>query len=235
MAGERIALALADGTPLAGWYLPPVEPIAGGRGPGLLWFYGNGETIAFIAPVIRDFRPTQVAVLAIDYPGYGASGGRATEASLYEASEVAYRALTARAEVDPARIVVYGRSLGTAVAARLAARLPVAGLALESPFTSARDMARQHYGLFPRFVLRLGLDNLDAVARVRCPVLVLHGTADRLVPPDMGRRVAAAAGGPAELVLIESAGHNETYDVGGRRYRDTLAAFVRRVTAAPVK
>lgn len=224
----RLDLVLGDGTRLAALYLPP-QPSSGtggGRAPAVLWFYGNGENIGSIWPILRDFRPPGAALLVVDYPGYGASGGRATEARLYAAAELAYATLAARPEVDRDRIVVYGRSLGTAVATHTAARHRVAGLILESPFTSAAGMSRQHYGLFPRFILRLHLDNLTEIARVSCPVLVFHGTADRLVPADMGEQVAAAVPGGVELVLIEGAGHNETYDYGGRAYREKVAAFV---------
>jgi fermentation-respiration switch protein FrsA (DUF1100 family) len=87
-------------------------------------------------------------------------------------------------------------------------------------------MARRHYAPFPRFLIRLKLDNLGTITRVRCPVLVLHGTHDRLVPLEMGKRVAAAAPGPVELVLIEGAGHNDTYDIGGVAYRNKLWEFL---------
>lgn len=227
--GERIELVTAGGTPLVGWYLAPVGadgPIALRSAPGVLWFYGNGENIARIWPVLRDFQPPGAALLVVDYPGYGSSGGRATEPALYEAAEAAYEALVARPEVDRRRIYVYGRSLGAAVASWTAARHEIAGLILESAFTNAREMSRQHYGLFPGALVRLELDNLAALAAVRCPVLVLHGDADQLAPISMGRRVAAAATGPAEFVVIEGAGHNDTYDVGGRAYRDKVWAFV---------
>ncbi len=222
--GERIELTMRDGTRLLGWYLPPgaaEEPFA-----ALLWFYGNGETIGAIWPIIRDFRPPDAALLVLDYPGYGASGGNTTEAGIYEAGALAYHALASRPGVDRERIYIYGRSLGSAVATRTAADHPTAGLILESPFTSAREMAARTYRIFPLFLVRLKLDNLAGVRRVRCPVLVFHGTADRLVPMEMGRRVAAAAPGPAEFVMIEGAGHNETYDVGWRAYRDKLWSFV---------
>src|SRR5438034_518937 len=124
------------------------------------------------------------------------------------------------------RIHLYGRSLGTAVASYTAARHPVAGLILESPFTSAAAMARHLYPFLPRLGLRLSLDNLGHVRLVRCPVLLLHGTADRLAPTAMGMAVAAAAASPVEVVLIHGAGHNDTYDVGGREYRDKLWGFV---------
>ena len=230
--GERVELRMQNGTRLVGWYLAA----RGGEGrrdeaaaqtAGLLWFYGNGENIGSIWPSIRDFRPRDAALLVIDYPGYGASEGRASEAGMYEAAELAYAELVRRPGVDPRRIYVYGRSLGSAAATHVAATREVAGLILESPFTSARGMARQHYRIVPSFLVRLRLDNEGTIARVHCPILILHGTADMLVPITMGQAVAAAAGGPVEFVEIEGAGHNDTYDIGGRRYAEKLAAFVR--------
>ena len=230
--GEQIELRMQDGTRLVGWYLPPAAEGGEGRrgaakAPGLLWFYGNGETIGAIWPTIRDFRPPHAALLVVDYPGYGASGGHATEAGMYEAADLAYNALITRPEVDRRRVYVYGRSLGSAAATHTAAAHDVAGLILESPFTSARGMAARHYGIFPRFLVRLGLDNVGRMRSIRCPTLIFHGTADMLVPMKMGRDVAAAAAGPVEFVMIEGAGHNDTYDMGGKAYKAKLAAFVK--------
>jgi len=229
--GERVELVSADGTKLVGWYLAPKKlkpPRTSPTSRGLLWFYGNGETVAAIWPIVREFQPPGTAVLVLDYPGYGGSGGRATEGALYAAADAAYAALTARPDVDPQRIYVYGRSLGSAVATYTAAHHPVAGLILESPFTNAAAMAKYHYGLLPRFLLRLSLDNVANVRRVSCPILLFHGDADRLVPTAMGMAVAAAATGPVEVVLIHGAGHNDTYDVGGRSYRDKMWQFIGR-------
>jgi len=228
--GERVALTMHDGTKLVGWYLPP-EGTALDRprppSPALLWFYGNGETIGAIWPIIRDFRPPHAALLVVDYPGYGASDGRTTEAGVYEAADLAYEAVVHRPDIDRHRIYVYGRSLGSAVATHTAATHEVAGLVLESPFTSARGMAARHYGIFPRFLVRLGLGNIGRMPQIHCPTLVFHGTADMLVPIKMGHAVAAAAGGPVEFVMIEGAGHNDTYDRGGKAYKEKLAAFVK--------
>jgi len=230
--GERIELRMQDGTRLVGWYLPPA--VEGGKGrqraakaPGMLWFYGNGETLGAIWPIIRDFRPQNAGLLVLDYPGYGASEGRATEAGMYEAADLAYNALASRPDIDPHRIYAYGRSLGSAAATYAAANHEVAGLILESPFTSARGMAARHYRIFPAFLVRIGLDNIGRMPRIHCPTLVFHGTADVLVPIKMGHDVAAAAGGPVEFVMIEGAGHNDTYEMGGKAYRDKLAAFVK--------
>jgi uncharacterized protein len=228
--GEKIELLMADGTRLGGWYLAPKTgddfPRPSPSFPAVLWFYGNGENIASIWPILRDFQPPGAALLVVDYPGYGGSGGRASEAAMYAAADAAYAGLAARPEVDPMRIYVYGRSLGSAAATYVAARHRVAGLILESPFTNAADMAHQAYRIFPRFIVRLSLDNLSRIKQVHCPVLLFHGTADRLVPTTMGMRVAAAAPMPVEVVLIKDSGHNDTYDVGGTKYRDKLWAFV---------
>ena len=238
LGAQRIELVMKNGTRLAGVYLPPRNhptPVGladgrtvGRKAHGLLWFYGNGENIGAIWDIVVAWQPPGVGVLVVDYPGYGASGGRTTEQGLYEAADLAYRTLAGRDDIDPARIFVYGRSLGTAVATHTAATHPVAAVVLESPFTNAREMSRQHYGLFPRFILRLRLDNLGNIAQVHCPVLVFHGTADLLVPPRMGEAVARATPGPVELVWIEGAGHNTTYEVGGARYREKLWSFLAR-------
>src|SRR6267154_1449723 len=120
--GETVELVSGDGTKLVGWFLrpdrinlaqpPPTSPTS----HSLLWFYGNGETIAAIWPIVREFQPTGTAVLVVDYPGYGGSAGRATEPALYAAAEAGYATLATRPGVDPQRIYVYGRSLGSAVA-----------------------------------------------------------------------------------------------------------------------
>jgi uncharacterized protein len=242
--GERIEVVSGDGTKLVGWYLRPVEEGATSpdlhhpppsstnlhqpppTSPALLWFYGNGETIAAIWPTVREFQPPGTAVLVVDYPGYGGSAGRTTEAGLYAAADAAYAALVSRREVDPRRIYVYGRSLGSAVASYTAAHHPTAGLILESPFTSARAMARHWYALLPRFIVTLQLDNVANVKRANCPTLVFRGDADRLVPPSMGLEVAAAASRPVEVVTIHGAGHNDTYEIGGREYRNKMWAFM---------
>src|SRR2546429_1993578 len=207
--GERVELVSADGTKLVGWYLAPKNlepPPTSPTSRGLLWFYGNGETVAAIWPIVREFQPPGTAVLVLDYPGYGSSGGRATEGALYAAAHAAYAALAARPDVDPRRTYVYGRSLGSAVATYTAAHHPVAGLILESPFSNAAAMAKYHYGLLPRFLLRLSLDNVANVRRLSCPILPFHGDADRLVPTAMGMRAAAPPPGPGQGGLVLRSG-----------------------------
>src|SRR2546429_5815656 len=121
--GERVELMMRDGTKLAGWYLTPRGPAGDRPGPpwpALLWFYGNGENIASIGAIVRDFQPPGAALLVVDYPGYGGSGGRATEAGMYEAAPSAPAAPARRPGAGPARVYAYGRPPRAAVASHAA-------------------------------------------------------------------------------------------------------------------
>jgi len=174
---------------LRGWYLPP-RPAPPTTAPGLVWFPGNAETVASLAPLIRELRPPGVGMLILDYRGYGESSGKPTEAGLYRDAEAAWGWLAAQPEIDRSRIAVYGRSLGAVAALHVAVTRQVRAVVLHAPFTSARDMARRHYWYLPRSLLRLELDNLDRARRLRAPLLVIHGTADGIVPFEMGRAIA---------------------------------------------
>lgn len=223
--GERVTVVASDGARLHGWYLPPAPRLApGAQAPGLLWFYGNAETVADIAPLVRDLRPPGTAVLILDYRGYGESAGRATERGLYLDAAAAWAFLAARPEVAAHRIAVFGRSLGSAPALHLATTQPVGAVVLEAPFTSARAMAQAHYRIIPPFVLRLSMDNLARARRLAVPLLVIHGTADGVVPFAMGRAIAEA--GRGTLVAIDGADHNETFYASRSRYRDEMHGFL---------
>src|SRR2546425_5179805 len=126
--GERVELVSGDGTKLVGWYLRAVDlHRPSPPSPALLWFYGNGETVAAIWPVVREFQPPGTAVLVLDYPGYGGSGWGATESALYAAADAPYAALKARPHVGAHRIYVYWRPLGGPGATYTAAHHPAAG------------------------------------------------------------------------------------------------------------
>ena len=223
--GQLITVVTSDGVALKGWYLPPnPAPPPGHRAPGLIWFYGNMENIRAVGAIIRDFRPPGTGVVALDYRGYGESAGAPTEAGVYRDAEAAWSWLATRPEIDSSRIAVYGRSVGSVLALYLATAKPVRAVVLDSPFTTARDMANLHYPWLPRFVINLKLDNLARAQALRVPLLVFHGSNDQLAPLSMGRTLVEA--GRGDLVVLNGSGHNDTYDVGGLSYRDRVHQFL---------
>jgi len=223
--GRRVEVRTSDGVTLRGWYLPPTRGMPR-PAPGLLWFYGNMETVTGMGPLAAAWRPPEMALLLLDYRGYGESDGQPTEDGLYRDGEAAWAFLTAQPEVDPARVALYGRSLGSAVALELAARHPARAVVLDSPFSSARALARQHYWFLPSGLVHLSMDNLARARTLTVPLFVAHGTEDRIAPIGMGRAVAEA-GRARTFLPIDGAGHNDTYDLGGERYRDAVIAFLR--------
>ncbi len=226
--GDVVTVTTSDGVTLRGWYLPPnPAPTPPGGAPGLVWFYGNMETVGALGPILAALRPAGIGLLALDYRGYGQSGGTPTEPGLYHDADAAWGWLAARREIDSTRIAVYGRSLGAAVALYLATTQPVRAVVLDSPFSSGHDMADEHYAMIPKSLLRLELDNLGRARRLTAPLLVFHGDHDRVAPLWMGRAVAEAGRAEA-LVVLDGAGHNDTYAAGGHSYRDTLHTFLDR-------
>jgi dipeptidyl aminopeptidase/acylaminoacyl peptidase len=223
--GRRVEVRTADGVTLRGWYLPPASgaprPV-----PGLLWFCGNMETVAGMGRLAAAWRPPEMALLFLDYRGYGESDGEPTEHGLYLDADAAWTWLVAQPDVDPTRVALYGRSLGAAVALELATHHPVRAVVLDSPFSSARALAKLHYWFLPSALVHLSMDNLARARSLAVPLFVAHGTDDRIAPITMGRAVAAAAHARTFLA-IEGAGHNDTYDLGGARYRDAMIAFLR--------
>jgi len=176
--------------------------------------------------VIVAWKPPEFGLLALDYRGYGENRGHPTEAGLYQDGEAAWGYLAAQPDIATDRIAVYGRSLGAAVALHVATTHPAAAVVLESPFSTAADMARQHYWYLPRGLVRLRLDNLARARQLTAPLMVIHGEDDRIAPIRMGQAVAEA-GRARRFLSLAGAGHNDTYAVGGDRYRDAMMTFLR--------
>jgi fermentation-respiration switch protein FrsA (DUF1100 family) len=226
--GMTVSVVTADSVVLRGWYLPPdPAPENSEKAPAIIWFYGNMETVEGIAPFLIRFRPPGMGLLVLDYRGYGTSEGRPTEEGVYLDAEAAWDYLTNRPEIDPTRIGVFGRSIGSAVALHLATERPVRALVLDSPLSSAREMARLHYKFLPTFMTRLKLDNLSRAERLTIPLIVFHGTDDWITPIAMGRRIAEL-GRAEELIEIQGAGHNDTQFIGGDAYVARFQEFLER-------
>lgn len=186
------------------WYLPPVDASAG-PAPALIFFHGNGELIDFLPTDFVEPRQWGMGVLLVEFPGYGRSSGTPSERSITDVVLAAHDWTQAQAMINPQRILSYGRSLGGGAAAILAGKRPVAGLLLESTFTSVRSFA--HGFWLPEFVVLDPFDTLAVLSVYRGPVLVLHGMYDQVVPMRDAEELARAAR-HSELELVPC-GHND--------------------------
>ncbi len=223
--GEDVALTTSDGVGIHGWWYEVRE-----GAPVILFFHGNAGDISDRAPIARGLIEEGFSVLLLEYRGYGGSDGSPTEEGLYEDGRAGYDFALNRAG-SPDRVVIHGRSMGAAVAARIAAEKEVGALILESAFTSLIDVGKAVYPLIPSFLLRRlrGLyATQDAVRKVDDPVLIVHGTQDEIVPVEMGLTLLESASEPKEWYPIEGAGHNDTFYVGGEEYFRRIGTFIRR-------
>ena len=204
---EAVTLRTADGLDILGWWVPPADAAQ----PVLLVLHGNGGSLAHRGPRLAAFTARGWGVLMVEWRGYGGNPGRPCEAGLLRDAEAGLAALAARGIAAP-RIAVWGESLGTGPAVRLAAENPgrVGALLLEAPYTSLLDLAGLHYPLLPaRWLLRDRYDSLSRIGAVGVPVLVMLGARDTLIPPALSRRLAAAAQPPATLWEAPGGNHDD--------------------------
>lgn len=210
-----IRIPTADGGSLAAVYLP--NP---GAKHTLWFFHGNAEDLGSLEPFLRALHARGFAVFAYDYPGYGVSTARPNEKAIYAANAAAARYLQDTLKVPLSQVILVGRSLGGGPATDLATREPVAGLVLQSTFMSVyRVMTRVRLLPFDQY------ENLRKLPRVKCPVLVMHGTADEVISFRHGEKLYAAAAGRKSHLWIEGAQHNDFVAVAGERYWNALRDF----------
>jgi hypothetical protein len=232
---EEVSFPTADGLRLAGWFVPAAGPPGrGGRGrsPAVLVCNGNGGNRSLRAPLAAALARAGLAVLLFDYRGYAANPGHPTEAGLAADARAALAYLAARPEVDPARLVYFGESLGAAVALRLALERAPAALVLRSPFASLAEVGRLHYPWLPvSLLLADRYDSLERVGRLAAPLLVVAGERDRIVPASHSRRLFDAAPQPKRFVLLPGADHNDLDLLAGPRLLDEVLAFLGQVPA----
>ena len=227
LAYEDIYFATEDGLRLNGWWIPGTgSPVT------LLWFHGNGGNISHRLESIK-LRRDQLGsnMFIFDYREYGRSEGQVSEQGTYRDGSAAVRYLRSRAGLDPAKIVFFGESLGSAVAVEMAVRHGCAALILESAFLSIPEMAKASFPFLPVGpLLWTKYDTLSKIGKVRVPVLIVHGESDEIVPFWHGRRLFEAAPEPKEFYPIKGASHNDTYVVGGKAYLDVLGRFLDRLS-----
>lgn len=218
---EDVWLTSDDGVRLHGWYLP-----AGDARATLLFLHGNAGNISHRLDSLRLFNRLGLSVLILDYRGYGRSDGAPSEEGLLRDARAAWDHLVDARGETPDRIVVFGRSMGAAVAAALAAQRQPGALILESGFTSVPDLAAELYWWAPvRWLARLRFPTRDALAAVRAPVLIVHSVDDDIVPFGHGEALYAAANEPKAMLRMRG-DHNRGFLLTGQAYVDGLAAFL---------
>jgi hypothetical protein len=220
----RVTTVTADGLELEGWWQPP----AAGR-PTVLYFHGNGGNVGGRDDKARRMIERGYGVLLAGYRGYGGNPGSPSEAGLIDDG----RAWLDRVEglgIAARATVLYGESLGSGVVAALALERAVAGLVLEAPYTSIADIAAARYWFVPaRRLIRDPFDTRSRLGAAKAPVLIVHGTEDRVVPIDHGEALFEVAPEPKRLVRLQGGAHTDLFDHGAL---EALDAFVTEVIAA---
>lgn len=218
---ETVRFEAADGVDLSGWFIPCENT----RGV-ILFCHGNAGNISHRLESIQIFHWLRLDVFIFDYRGYGQSEGKPTEHGTYQDAEAAWRYLIEERKALPGQIVVFGRSIGGAVASWLAQTHTPGALILESTFTSLREVASTLYPYLPvKLFLRFEYNTAKYVSRVSCPVLIVHSRDDELMPFSHGQQLFETAGDPKAFLEI-SGTHNEGFITSGEHYGQGLNAFI---------
>jgi len=226
MTFAEVEVTAADGVRLHGWWLPAAEA------EGVVLFsHGNAGNIEGRIGSARAFLEMGLSVLLYDYRGYGRSAGRPSEEGLYLDAEAFHDHLVQEEGFDPTRLLLYGESLGSAVSVELARRRPVAGLILESAFTSMADAGATHYPWLPvRLILRHHYENVAKIGDLGVPILLVHSPSDEIVPFSHAEALFAAAESPKEL-LRTAGGHNDGGFLQRDEWRDAVGEWAHGVLA----
>lgn len=220
-----------DGRRLAAYDARPADADRE-RLPVVIFLHGNAGNIAHRAYLLDAFvRGTETRTVLIDYSGYGGNEGSPSEAEVYRDGLAAYDHIVSTG-VAADRIVLYGESLGSAVALAVAADRPVAGIVVQSGFSTASSMALRIYPWMPLTALlaRGSFPNLDRLQQISAPLLIVHGRRDKIVPFAEGKRLHSAAPAGTEFLAIEGAGHNDLFEVAGPDYLESLGEYFRAWT-----
>lgn len=220
---EDLYLTTGDGVKINAWFVPFEKSRR-----TLLWFHGNGGNIGNRVDLLSLLhQKLKSNILIIDYRGYGLSEGEISEEGTRTDARAAYDYLLSRKDINPQEIVLFGRSLGAAVAIDLAADLKHGALILEAPFTSIKAMAKKTFPFLPTgIILKTRYDSISKIKSIRLPLLILHGNRDQVVPFAQGQTLFEAANAPKTFYTIQGAGHNDSYIVGGKGYFEALQRFI---------
>ena len=223
MEYEDVFFRAEDGTELHGWFVPSANP----RGV-ILYCHGNGGNISYRIDYLKTFASLGLSTFIFDYRGYGKSRGTPTEQGTHLDAQAAWRLLTQERKTPPREIVLYGESLGGAIAARLAREKTPGALVLHSAFTSLPDVAADVYPFLPaRLLSRYRYNTLSHVAEVKCPVLIIHSKDDEIVSYRHGLKLSAAVSDGGDFLELRG-DHNTGFMTSMETYRSGLDAFLER-------
>lgn len=209
-----------------GWYFAANNPDSGQEGPVALFCHGNAGNISHRLETVVLILSLGVDILLFDYRGYGKSDGSPSEANIYADAKACYNWLVEQKGVRPENIILFGRSLGGAVAIELARRAKCGGVVVESSFTSAADMGKRMFPFIPiKYLVRYRFDSIGKIGSLTCPVLVTHSPDDDIVPFEMGRRLFAAANEPKRFITLRG-GHNDREYLADASYTAALKALM---------
>jgi fermentation-respiration switch protein FrsA (DUF1100 family) len=211
---EDVVFKTSDGLKLTGWYIPVENSEL-----TVLFCHGNGGNIMHRLDSINIFYNLGVSCFIFDYRGYGKSEGKPSEEGTYLDAKAAYKWLTKEKEIPPDDIIIFGRSLGGSIAAKLASKTDAAALIIESSFTSYIDIGRKFYPYMPvRWFARFSYKTIDYVKDVHCPVMIIHSRTDETIPFEFGLELYEAANEPKEFVEIFGS-HNDGFLVSSEVYK----------------
>jgi fermentation-respiration switch protein FrsA (DUF1100 family) len=220
---QELILRTKDGVDISAWYVPAQNT----RGY-LLFCHGNAGNISHRLDSLRIFHGLGLGVLIFDYRGYGRSKGAPDEEGTYQDAEAAWDYLVNSLHVKPEKIILFGRSLGSAVAAEVALRKQAGALIMESGFTSVPDLGSTFYPYLPvRFLSRYRYASIEKVGRIKIPKLFIHSPEDEIIPYDHGKRLFERASEPKEFLPL-TGGHNEGFMLSGQMYVDGLDSFLKK-------
>ena len=213
---QTLKLKASDGESISAYFLK-----ADSYDRLLIYSHGNGEDIGQVRPLLQNFQQLGISILAYDYPSYGTSTGRSSEFGTYAAIDVTYRYATATLGYSPQKIMLYGRSLGSGPSTWLAERELVAGLILDGAFTSTfRVMTGIKLLPWDKF------DNYARLPNIKCPILMIHGTEDRVVPFTHAQKNWTRIKGAKYKLFVQGAEHGDLIENAGDDYWDIVQPFI---------
>jgi fermentation-respiration switch protein FrsA (DUF1100 family) len=221
---EQVSLVTSDNVRISAWFIPAEKAEY-----TVIYCHGNGGNLSYYLNVVAFLNGLNLNCLAFDYRGYGDSSGRQTEQGTYLDAEAAYNWVVKEKNISPDKIIIFGWSLGGAIAAHLAAKVDCAALVLDSAFTNYADIAQKHFFFLPiKLFAKYNYNTFDYIKNIRCPVMIIHSRDDEVAPFRFGEKLFEAAKEPKKFV--ETAGrHNDAFAENFGVYKKAWQEFLQSI------